>query len=99
MNEKMSGDSWLVVELGMALLLLAILSFFFIPAYAKAMDRVTDVIAIAFTAVISYKFGRSMPQQAGDPKPGQSSQSSVTTKADTPLDSKVPPAPVVPPVK
>ena len=96
MNEKMSGDSWLVVELGAALLFLATLSFFFVPAYAKAMDRVTEVVAIAFTSVISYKFGRSMPQQAGDPKPGQSSQSSVTTKADTPLDAK---PPVVPPVK
>ena len=95
MNEKMSGDSWLVVELGVALLSLAILSFFFVPAYPKAMDRVTDVVAIAFTAVISYKFGRSMPQQAGDPKPGQSSQSSVATKTDMPLDPKVPTAPPV----
>jgi hypothetical protein len=95
MNEKMSGDSWLVVELGAALLFLAALSFFVVPAYSKAADRVTEVIAIAFTSVISYKFGRSMPQQAGDPKPGQSSQTSVITKADPP-PAPPPPVPTAP---
>jgi protein-S-isoprenylcysteine O-methyltransferase Ste14 len=77
MNKDMSGDSWLVVELGLALLVITVFSFFFSPTYAKSVDRITDVLAIAFTSVISYKFGRTMPQQASDPKVGQASTSDV----------------------
>jgi hypothetical protein len=82
------SDSWLVIELGGALLFVAVLSFFLNPVYVKSVDRITDVLAIAFTSVISYKFGRSMPQQVGDPKAGQSSRSEVITKSSVPTPSQ-----------
>ena len=88
MKSEMSGDSWLILELGAALLAMALFSVFFTPSYPKAFDRITDVLAFAFTAAVTYKWGRSMPQQASDPKPGQTSQSTVTTQAPDILPEK-----------
>ena len=93
MKDKMSGDSLLIVELGLALLLMGAFSVFFSPAYAKAFDRITEVIAFAFTSAVVYKWGRSMPQQAGDPKPGQTSESTTSTTSAVPPV----PAPEAPP--
>ena len=85
----MKTESWLILGLGSGLLFILTLSFFWTPVYPKAVDRITEVQAIAFTSVISYMFGRSMPQQASDPKPG------VETKTDTnTVVQTVSPAPV-----
>jgi len=67
----MKSESWLIVQLGAALLVLGALSFFVIPAYEKGAWFVMGAIYGAFNAVIGYKFGRSMPQQASNSAPEQ----------------------------
>lgn len=60
----MKSETWIILELGAALLILCVLAFFFNPTYEKAVWFVIGVFASAFTTVIGYKFGRSLPQQA-----------------------------------
>ena len=79
----MKSENWLIVELGAALLVLALLSFFFTPAYEKSAWFITGVIASQFANVIGYKFGRSMPQQASDPKASQKSASETKISTET----------------
>ena len=78
----MKSESWLIIQLGAALLLLGLLSFFVVPSYEKGAWFVMGAIYGAFNAVIGYKFGRSMPQQASDPKIGQTSESNIKTSAE-----------------
>jgi sugar phosphate permease len=86
-GDGMKSESWLIVELGAALLAMALLSFFFVPAYEKGAWYVIGVFATALGTVIGYKFGKGMPEQAGEPKPGQ------TSKTDTHTESAPPPNP------
>lgn len=75
----MKSENWLIIELGAALFALALMAFFFTPAYEKAAWFIIGVIGNQLANVIGYKFGRSMPQQAGDQKPGQTSTTSTET--------------------
>jgi hypothetical protein len=99
----MKSENWIIVELGAVLLILAVLSFFMIPKYEKGAWFAVNIFSSALSTVIGYKFGRSMPEQSGDAKPGQSStvktESTVSGPATTepvvePLPA--PPAPVSP---
>ena len=93
MPDPMKSESWIILELGAALLGLAVLSFFRVPSYEKAAWFIIGAFATAFGMVMGYKFGKSMPQQANDPKAGS------TSVSDTRVTSSVPPVPVGPPVK
>ena len=75
----MKSENWIIVELGVALLLLGVISFFMVPAYEKGSWFVMGAFASGFSMVMGYKFGRSMPQQIGDVKPGQATESQTTT--------------------
>jgi hypothetical protein len=81
------SETWIIIELGACLMALALLSFFFTPSYEKTVWFVVNVFATALGTVMGYKFGRSMPQQSTDAKPGQSSQT----------DSRVITVPELPP--
>jgi len=39
--------------------------------------------ASGFSLVLGYKFGKGMPEQAGDAKPGQASQTKTTSETTT----------------
>ena len=82
----LKSESWIIIELTAMLLVLAGLSCFFVPAYEKGFWYIIGVIGTALGMVMGYKFGRSMPQQATDAKPGQTSQTSsqVTTIPEPP---------------
>ena len=80
---EMKSESWIIVELGAAILLMAILSFIFVPAYEKGAWFALGVFSNGFSLVLGYKFGKGMPEQASDAKPGQASQSETTTKVST----------------
>ena len=82
-SDSMRSESWLIIELGGALVLLALISFFYEPKYEKAVWFIMGVIASQFANVVGYKFGRSLPQQVGDPKAGQSSSSEITSTVKT----------------
>ena len=62
---------------------LGVLSFFVAPVYAAGVSLVLDVLKYAAVSIISFLFGRSMPEQPSDPKPGRSSQTESTTKIET----------------
>ena len=80
----MKSENWIIVELGSALLLLTVLGFFRTPAYEKLVWFAAGTFSSQFCAVVGYKFGRSLPQQVGDAKPGQSSQTDTTTRVTAP---------------
>jgi hypothetical protein len=79
----MKSESWIIAELGCALLLLAILSFFRAPIYEKGAWFVMGAFVAGFNLVLGYKFGKGMPEQAGDAKPGQASQTKTTSETTT----------------
>lgn len=89
---SMKSESWIIVELGAALLFFGALSFFFIPAYEKGAWFALGVFSNGFSLVLGYKFGKGMPEQAGDPKAGASSTTTIQTIApapETPLDPQI----------
>ena len=86
----MKSESWIIVELGMALLLLALLSFFLTPAYEKGAWFAIGIFANGLSLVLGYKFGKGMPEQAGDAKPGQASQTETTSKTTTQAPAEAP---------
>jgi sugar phosphate permease len=79
----MKSESWIIAELGGALVLLAGLSFFYTPVYEKGAWFVMGAFVAGFNLVLGYKFGKGMPEQAGDAKPGQASQSKTTSETTT----------------
>ena len=80
----MKSENWLIIELEASLVVLALLSFFFTPAYEKAAWFIIGVLGTQLANVIGYKFGRSMPQQVGDPRAGETvkAQTSVQTQTE-----------------
>jgi hypothetical protein len=98
---NLKSESWIVIELLLILLALGGLSCFFVPAYEKGFWYITGAMGGALSVVLGYKFGRSMPQQATDAKPGQTSQTSsqVTTIPEPPPTVSSPsPASMYPPL-
>ena len=86
----MKSESWIIAELGAALLLLSILCFFLTPSYEKGAWFVIGVFSNGFSLVLGYKFGKGMPEQAGDAKPGQASQTETTSKVSTQAQQEPP---------
>jgi hypothetical protein len=84
----MKSESWIILELLAALLLVTILCFIWTPSYEKGVWFALGAIVSGFNLVLGYKFGKGMPDQAGDAKPGQASQ----TKTVTEVTSQAPPA-------
>jgi hypothetical protein len=82
----MKGDTLLAIELILLLSAFGIISYWRIPIYEPAVKMVTDLLGDALILVLGYKFGRSMPMQAGDAVPGQSSQSTTTTETKSEPD-------------
>jgi hypothetical protein len=90
----MKSENWFIAEFALALFILGFASFFFVPAYEKGVWFVAGAFSVALTAIMSYKFGKNMPQQTTDPKPGQDTQSETMLKtAPTPPSPPVAPAP------
>ena len=80
----MKSESWIIAELGAALLLVTVLCFFRLPVYEKGAWFIIGAFVSAFNLVMGYKFGKGMPEQAGDAKPGQASKSVVETTSEAP---------------
>lgn len=94
--QQMRSETWLIIEIGAILAALCILCFFVTPAYDKGAWFLMGVFASQFGNMIGYSFGRSVPQQIGDPKPGQATKSEVTTTtvntaAPPPVEVALPP--------
>jgi hypothetical protein len=83
------SESIIAIELGAFLLLLSVMSFFFVPAYEKGVWLGIVAFSNGFSLVLGYKFGKGMPEQAGDAKLGQSSQTETTSKTITQSPTEV----------
>ena len=93
----MKSENWLIVEFGAALLILALLAFFYQPQYEKAVWFIIGAFTTQLGNVVGYKFGKSMPEQKGDPKTGQASKSETTTTTSTATPENVHPVDIVEP--
>jgi signal peptidase I len=89
---KMKSESWLLIQLGVAIVLLTLLSFWFVPVYTAGASLGFTLLADAFKLVLAYKFGRSIPQQITDAKPGQTSDISSRMVTTPEPPAAVPPA-------
>ncbi len=89
----MKSNSWVVVEIGGALVFLCTMSFIFTPAYEKGVWLIVGALVLAFGNALGVKSGSSIPQQAGDVKPGQATESETTTKTKS---TEQPPPPETP---
>ena len=56
----MKSESVIAIELGASLLLLSMMSFFFIPAYEKGTWLGIVAFSNGFSLVLGYKFGKGM---------------------------------------
>jgi type II secretory pathway pseudopilin PulG len=80
-NGKMSGNSYLTLEVLVALVIVGIVAIICVPQLAPT---VTTIVLTALVGMLNnltgVKSGGKMPEQAGDAKPGQSSQTTVATQ-------------------
>jgi hypothetical protein len=85
----LKSDTWFIIEVALILAVLGVLSFWQVPVYEKGAAMVMVVFADALKVLLGYKFGRSMPQQTTDAKPGQSSvvDSKITNVPEPPPTS------------
>jgi hypothetical protein len=69
-----------------------VLGFFVNPVYEKLVWFGAGVFGTQLANVLGFKFGRSMPQQSTDAKPGQSSQvqSTIETVPEPPAEPAAP---------
>ena len=86
----MKSTSWVIIELGAALVFLATVSFFFTPAYEKGVWSIMGALILAFGNALGVKSGGALPQQVGDAQPGQSSQTTSTKTVETQAEAEPP---------
>jgi hypothetical protein len=84
-----SETNWIIAGLMFSLLAVTVMGFFLTPAYEKMVWFAGGVFGTQLANVLGFKFGRSMPQQSTDAKPGQTSETQ-TTIATTPDPPKEP---------
>lgn len=97
MNNPLRSDTWLIIEVALILATLGLISFWKVPVYEKGTAMAMVVFADALKVLLGYKFGRAMPQQTGDAKPGQTTKSE-TTVSTIPVPSPEPLVPETPPL-
>lgn len=90
MNPPMKSESLIIIELLVLLALFGVLSFYQVPVYEKGAWLTISMFASLASLVLGYKFGRSMPQQAGDAR-------STDPAAPSPEAPTPPVAPPIPP--
>lgn len=90
----MKSENWLILQIGSAIFVLTLLSFWFLPIHLAGVSLGFALLGDAFKVLLGYKFGRSMPQQPGDVRTGQATESETTTK--TKSTEQPPPEPPKP---
>ena len=88
-NGKMSANSWIIVESLAALVAFGVLAFFYEPKYAFGVGVIVSALISVLNNATGSKSGAKMPEQAGEPKPGQASVTEIHTESAPPN----PPAP------
>jgi hypothetical protein len=89
-NGSMSGNSYFSLECLIGIIIIGTLLIFFDPKYAVGVYAVLTALVQALGNSQGVKSGSKMPEQAGGPQPGQSSQTETTTKVSTQAPSEPP---------
>jgi hypothetical protein len=85
------SESWIILELILFLAAFGGLSFYQTPIYEKGAWMVMGAIWTALSTILGYKFGKNMPDQSTDAKPGQTSQvQSTISNTPEPADEPKP---------
>ena len=79
----MKPEYWLVFFLVLMVALVAGMSFVRQPVYVAGVEWAQEVLKYMVVSVVSFLFGRMMPEQIGDPKPGQTTNKRVQTESAT----------------
>jgi hypothetical protein len=89
-NGGMKSSSWVIIACMIILALLGGASFFLDPKYGYGVLAVLTTISAVLTHQLGSVSGSTLPEQLGEPKPGQ------TATTDTHTESAVPPNPPAP---
>jgi hypothetical protein len=88
MSNKMKGSSWVILECIIVLTVLGIASFFVKPHYELGVGMIIAAIIGVLNQIAGVKSGSSMPDQATDRKPGQTSELEIKTTAPVPKEEQ-----------
>lgn len=93
MGSKMNSNQWIALECLVGLIVIGLAAFFWKPQYEFGAGAVITALVSALNNSLGVQSGSKMPEQAGDPKPGQSSQtkSTVEVNKQAPLEPSEPP--------
>ena len=86
----MKSQSWIILEIGGALFLLGLLSFFYAPAYEKGLWTVITIFGVQLANLLGSKSGSSLPQQVGGPREGDQSSSTSSTTSSVKVETGTP---------
>ena len=78
------ASSWIVTACLIILAVVGICSFFHAPKNAAIVFSVLTAITSVLNHVLGVRAGGEMPQQAGDAKPGQSSETKIERTVTAP---------------
>lgn len=81
---KMKTESWIILEVGGALIVLGLLAAFWTPAYEKGFWYIITIFGVQFANLLGGKKGSEIPQQLSDQKPGQTTEMKTTTETAPP---------------
>lgn len=84
------ASSWIVTACLIILAAMGVSAFFWQPKDIGIVSTVLMAVGGVLNQVLGVKAGGSMPQQAGDAKPGQSSQTDTTTRVTAPDPAVLP---------
>ena len=83
-DKRMSANSLIVLECLIVLTAFGILSFFQEPKYGMGVGLIIAALIGLLNNAAGVKSGSKMPEQAGEPKPGQTSQVETRIQTDVP---------------
>jgi len=83
MPSKMNSNQWIALECLGVLAIIGLASFFWEPKYGVGLGMIIGAIIAALNNALGVQSGSHLPEQAGDAKLGQSSQTETTSKTTT----------------
>ena len=89
-NGSISANSALSLEVLVAIVIFGVASIIWVPKNPTAITIVLTALIGILQNLTGTKAGGKMPEQAGGPQPGQSSQTEITSKVSTQAPAEAP---------